>query len=326
MSFINRFFRQVRIRLLVVARVPRRLLKRVVKKAVALLTDPIRLYGPSEVTNLKALKRRVKPCDVLLVCGNARISHVVKILTLSQWSHVVLYVGDKRELLSEKDRNEWIKEFGESSLKHLVIDADPVRGVHLKPLNEYVGLMVRQCRPEALEAEDKERVIDIALSQLGRRYDLKHIIRLLFFFAFPWEVLPESFRRFITDFTLSEDDRICSRVLAEAFNAVGYPIRPLEVIENRRTVHKKALGYASALKHRGRSAALLLAGGRVGAALERLTDERYLEIHLKGARHITPADYDLSRFFSVIKDTEDLKIDYQHAKTLCPISKEMTEL
>jgi hypothetical protein len=92
------------------------------------------LYNPSEVTNVRALAERVKPGDVLLVCGNARISHVVKVLTVSQWSHVMLYVGDRKDLLSEKEIEEWSKKYGYAALEHLVVDSDPVRGIHLKPL------------------------------------------------------------------------------------------------------------------------------------------------------------------------------------------------
>ncbi|MCC6220813.1 MAG: hypothetical protein IT291_06205 [Deltaproteobacteria bacterium] len=300
---------------------PRKLLKKVVAYFTRLLTDPRPNYGKGEVTNLKKLKARVRVGDVLLVSGNARISQVVKVLTQSPWSHVVLYVGDRRDLLSAKEKEEWISAYGELSLKHLVVDADPVRGVHLKPIDESVGLMVRHCRPQALHYEDIQRVIDLALAQLGKRYDLKHIIRLLFFFAFPWELLPTGFRRMVTDFTLSEDDRICSRVLSEAFYRVGYPIRPFNVIRTPPSTHERAKGVASGIRHRGKSAAALLAGGRVNAAFKRITDKRYVEVHLKGTRHIVPADYDLSRFFAIIKDEEDLSIDYRNARTLCPVEK-----
>lgn len=287
--------------------------------AIRALTDPVKLYSPNEVTDQKKLKSRLQVGDVVLVSGNARISYVVKLLTLSQWSHVVLYVGDRRELLTEAERAEWTARFGEASLKHLVIDADPARRVHLKPLDDYVGLMLRQCRPEALSVDDVDQVIDNALSQLGRDYDIKHIWWLLIFFAFPWEILPESLRRLSTDFTLSETDRICSRVVSEAFHGVGYPIRHASIIRDRGMFHTAGLGFATGITHRGRSAARLLVGGRVRAALSRLTDKRYTEIRLKGERHITPADYDMSRFFSVIKDSEDLAIDYREARSFCPI-------
>ena len=298
---------------------PKRVVERIVARSVHMLTNPIGVFNPSDVTNVYKLRLRLRRGDVLLVCGNARISYVVKVLTLSPWSHVVMYVGDRRDLLTAEEAEDWASRYGEEALKHLVIDADPVRRVHLRPLADFAGLIVRQCRPEALTPEDTTRVIDSALSQLGREYDIKHIVSLLVFFAFPWELLPESFRRFITDFTLSEDDRICSRVLSEAFHSVGYPIRPQLIVQTRSNLHRKALGIAVGLRNRSRSAAKLLIAGRLGKAAERLTDRRYGEIHLKGPRHITPADYDLSRFFSIIKDESDLAFRYREVAAVCPI-------
>jgi hypothetical protein len=286
---------------------------------VVLLTDPIKPLNPSEATNLVSLKKRLKKSDVLLVSGNARISFVVKVLTLSSWSHVVLYVGDKSELLTEEEKKEWTKKYGETSLKDLVIDADPVRRVHLKPLADFSGLMIRHCRAEALSKEDREDVVNHALGQLGRSYDIKHIIRLLVFFAFPWELFPESLRRWITEFTLSEDDRICSRVLSEAFESVGYPIKPLEVIQYKNSLSKRTLGVASAFRHRRKSAVKLMLGGKFKKAINRIVDKKYIEIKQRSGRHLTPADYDLSRFFSIIKDDEDLGIDYRKAKSFCVV-------
>ncbi|MCB0343469.1 MAG: hypothetical protein KDD66_00045 [Bdellovibrionales bacterium] len=305
---------------------PSRLLQRIVSLAVAQVTKPITLYSPSEVTNLRALKRRLRKCDVLLICGDARVSHVVKVLTLSQWSHVVLYVGDRQDMLSDAEIEEWSAKYGRAALEHLVVDADPVRGVHLKPLDDSVGLMIRHCRPEALKTGDRDRVVELALQELGREYDVTHILQLLLFFAFPWEILPEFLRRIVRDFTLSEDDRICSRVLSESFHQVGYPIRPINVIENKKRLHNKALTVASGIKHRSKTAARLFAGGRFKAAVNRLADKRYYEFHMRGTRYIVPADYDLSRFFSVIKNPDDLKIDYRQAKSLVPLVQHPVEV
>ncbi len=294
---------------------PHRVFGALLDWALHILTDPVKLYSPSEVTNLRALKKRVQVGDVLLICGNARISHVVRVLTTSQWSHVVLYVGDRQDLLKPNEREEWLARFGAEALKHLIVDADPLRGVHLRPIDEYVGLMVRHCRAEALSDEDAKKVCEFAIGELGKEYDIRHIIQLLFFFAIPWELFPETVRRFATEFSLSESERICSRVLSEAFYSVGYPIRPLRVIQNRRAVHGRPLRILTGVTRRGRSAAKLFFGGRIGAAFNRLGDERYVEISQKGTRYITPADYDLSRFFSVIKDAEDLSIEYGKAET-----------
>jgi len=274
------------------------------------LTTPIKAYSPGEQTDLEALSRRVKPGDVLLISGAARISYIVKLLTLSQWSHVVLYVGNRSELLPKETLERYRAKFEGVDLEHLVIDADPTEGVHLKPLMDFKGLMVRQCRPTALSRKDTQAVLEHALATLGRQYDIWHIVKLLFFFAFPWELLPQSLRKYFRDFSLSESDTICSRVLAEAFHSVGYPIRPYEVISNRATPGSRALSVLSSIERRGTSALKLLSQGRIDAASKRMSSSRYMAFKLKGTRHITPADYDLSRFFDIIKNPADLKVRY----------------
>lgn len=287
-----------------------------IRLALSFISDPREKYNPSEVTDLGRLIRRVQVGDVLLVSGNARISYVVKLLTLSQWSHVVLYVGNRQDLLSDEQKERWSKEFGYNALKHLVVDADPVYGVHLCPIEFWTGLMVRQCRAEGLKKKDKEKVVNYTLKQLGREYDMGHIIRLLFFFAFPWELLPQRARRLITDFTLSEDDRICSRIIAEAFYSVNYPIRPVLLSPVHTRLQNRMMGLAGGLQRRIRTSAKLFLGGRLKRAFGRLSSQRYAEVHLKGLRHLTPADYDLSRFFSIIKDDLNLNIDYSNSNIL----------
>lgn len=296
-----------------------------VRFAVQFLTDQVHATAPGEVTNVRSLKTRVKAGDVLLISGHSRISNIVKVLTTSQWSHVVLFVGDRRDLLSDEEVRRWRAQYGMEALRYLYLDADPVRGVHLKPLDETIGSVVRHCRASALAEADTDKVVESALSQLGKRYDITHIFRLLLFFALPWGILPSRMRKFVTEFTLSESDTICSRALSEAFDSVGYPIRPMEIVQERRAFDEKALGFIAGIKNRGRTATKLLMGGRVRAAVHRLTDERYLQIVLKGTRYITPADYDLSHYFSIIKDPSDLAIDYRRAKTLVPVGRSIDE-
>lgn len=64
----------------------------------AVLTDylsgPIRHGSPIATTAPEKLAMALRPGDVLLVEGNARISVAIKYLTQSTWSHAALYVGD----------------------------------------------------------------------------------------------------------------------------------------------------------------------------------------------------------------------------------------
>jgi hypothetical protein len=295
-----------------------------IDSVTALLTRPGTPVHGADAPNIPALKETLRLSDVILVSGTSRISYVVKVLTLSPWSHVVLYIGDRSDLLTEEEKKDWTDQFGKESLKHLVLDADPLHKVHLRPLDDYKQYMLRHCRPDALTKEDKKKVADCALKQLGKHYDVGHIIRLMFFFAVPWELFPQGVRRFVTDFSLSEHDTICSRVLAEAFESVGYPIRPTYIQYGQGTLSRGALRISKGLRHRGKTAFRLLRGGKIGSAFSRLADDRYTEIHLRGARHVTPADYDLSRFFSIRKCEDDLNVEYWNARTTCAIDQRYT--
>jgi hypothetical protein len=57
------------------------------------LEKPVRGYEPFTPGDPAALRRSLKPGDVLLVEGNSHISRVIKYLTQSTWSHAALYVG-----------------------------------------------------------------------------------------------------------------------------------------------------------------------------------------------------------------------------------------
>lgn len=289
----------------------KKIVRRILDKGVKFLNDPVKAYEPHERTNLVKLKARLKLCDVVLVSGSARVSFIVRLLTTSPWSHVVLYVGDRSSLLTESDKSFWIEKYGKQCLQHLLIDADMLFGVHLRPLDDYNGQMLRQLRPLALRNEDRANVINYALKELGKKYDILHIIRLLFFFAFPWELLPANIRGYFTDWTMSETDQICSRILAEAFHSVGYPIRPISVIEKSKLRSVVPLAQGFNIRARGKSVMKLLSGGRFSAAARRFSPPRYARIALSNPRHIVPADYDLSRFFDIIKDPSDLNIDYR---------------
>ena len=45
-------------------------------------------------TDPDALRRTLRPGDVLLIAGGSKLSTAIKYLTQSTWSHAALYVGD----------------------------------------------------------------------------------------------------------------------------------------------------------------------------------------------------------------------------------------
>ena len=151
------------------------------------------------------LAATLRPCDVLLVEGNTRISVAIKYLTQSTWSHAALYVGGA-------DR--------------VFVEADLRGGVRAVPLREYASMHTRICRPAGLTAEDAARVIAYAASRVGHRYDLKNVIDLARYLL-PTPPVPARLRRRMIAFGSGDPTRaICSTLIAQAFQSVHFPILP----------------------------------------------------------------------------------------------------
>ena len=76
-------------------------------------------------------------------------------------------------------------------------------------------------------------MLGYVIAQLGRRYDVRHIVELARFF-FPVSIVPRRWRRAALTFG-SRDGRavICSSMIAEAFTRVGYPILPEVTLADR---------------------------------------------------------------------------------------------
>ena len=61
--------------------------------------------GPSEhVSDFERLRYEIRPADVLLIEGRSRVSHIIKTITLSNWTHAALYVGRLTDIESPKIR------------------------------------------------------------------------------------------------------------------------------------------------------------------------------------------------------------------------------
>lgn len=160
------------------------------------------------------LAEALKPCDVLLVEGNTRISTAIKFLTQSTWSHSALYVGSQPD---------WPRRNGEVVS---LIEADLNEGVRAVPLSEYAGAHTRICRPMGLSEHEAEQVIHFAVSRMGHRYDLKNIFDLARYLLHTPPV-PLSWRRRMIALGSGDPTRaICSTLIAQAFQSVRYPILP----------------------------------------------------------------------------------------------------
>jgi hypothetical protein len=184
------------------------------------LSEPLKNYRPLTTSAPSMLASALRPADVLLVEGNTRVSSGIKYLTQSTWSHAALYVGD-----ALADRHE----AGELPV---LLEVDMVEGVWAVPLSKYTAFHTRICRPIALTAEDAERVVAYALSRLGQTYDLKNMFDLARYLL-PMPPLPSRVRRRIMALGSGDPTKsICSTLIAQAFQSVGYPILPDMVRRN----------------------------------------------------------------------------------------------
>ncbi len=180
----------------------------------ARLEDPLPGTEPYTHANVSALRRALRPGDVLLVEGVNRISAAIKYLTQSTWSHAALFVGDA---LRQRDGN------GEPLR---LVEANLGEGCVAVPLSKYEFYNTRICRPRHLMPEDCATVINFAIASLGRRYDMKNIFDMLRFFL-PRPPVPARWRRQLLAFGSGDPTRaICSSLVAEAFQQIHYPILP----------------------------------------------------------------------------------------------------
>ena len=217
-------------------------------------------------TPIERLRASLEPGDVLLVEGTSRVSTAIKYLTQSSWSHAALYVGGMSSgRLSQPD--------------HRLIEVDLVEGVRSLSLEEYATLPTRICRPVGLSDADRKEVVDYAVSRLGHDYDLKNLIDLARY-LFPTPPIPSRFRRRLLAFGSGDPTKaICSTMIAQAFEAIRYPILP--TIEYRDDAGPSALS------------------------------RRREILHIRHHSLYTPRDFDVSPYFRIVKPTVEGQFNFR---------------
>jgi len=225
---------------------------------------PVRGYTQYSVVGRDTLRRFLRPGDILLVDGDERISMAIKYLTQSTWSHAALYVATAADSIDER---------GETNA---LIEADLTHGVIAVPLSKYRWHNTRICRPVGLTDDDRARLVAFAVNAIGTRYDLKNVIDLMRYLL-PTPPVPVRWRRRMLALGSGDPTRaICSTLIAQAFQAIRYPILPY--IER--------------------------ADARDGV----LTDDI---LRLRHHSLFVPRDFDLSPYFQVIKPTIERGLDYR---------------
>src|SRR5213594_3965729 len=241
------------------------------------LTKPRGNYTLLLPNDFDALLRVIRPGDVVLVDGDQRVSEVIKYLTQSTWSHSALYVGDELLRRFPAEREALFAKHGHDA-HHLIIEA-LIDGVVPSPLSKYADFNLRVCRPSGLRREDRQRILDEVIAQLGQRYDLKNVWDLARYF-FPVSLIPRRFRRRALEFGSGLPTQvICSSLIGRAFQNVGFPILPSLTPGN---------GGPSRRRWRDR--------------ILRRTPPPYATVFRRQVPSIiTPRDFDLSPYFEVEK-------------------------
>jgi len=257
------------------------------RHASRILTAPLGGYLRSSGQNVELVKRHVQKGDVLLVCGDQRVSEVIRYLTQSSWSHAAIYVGDELLHRDATLARELEERFGDEA-RHLVVEALIDEGVVASPLSKYAGFHLRLCRPFGLAATDVTRVMDLVVEQLGGEYDLSNLLDLARYFL-PVSLVPARFRREALAFGSGRPTEvICSSMIARAFDAVGFPVLPRTQEETR-----------SAESDPGRIAYHL--GDDAPSWPSRRPLARHLRTSGRPFGLITPRDFDLSPYFEIVK-------------------------
>ncbi len=173
------------------------------------------VHGISAPTDPDKLMACLRPGDVVLVEGQARISVAIKYLTQSTWSHAALYAGAVTGLVDAK------------GVPRGFLEADIRDGVRAVGVAEFAGLHCRVCRPVGLGTAEIDALIGFVMARLGQQYDIKNVVDLARY-LFPTPPVPQRWRRRMLALGSGDPTRaICSTLIAQAFQSVRYPILPV---------------------------------------------------------------------------------------------------
>lgn len=233
------------------------------------LTRPRPLAQTGMPTEQPLLAQSLRPGDVLLVNGSSRVAGAIKYLTQSTWSHAAFFVGPQ---LGGADAQ---------GQPYQLIEADMLQGVCKRPLSHYHGYQTRICRPSALAASDLERLLQQITRKLGGQYDLKNVWDLARYLL-PAPPVPTRWRRQMIALGSGDPTRaICSSLIAEAFQSVGYPVLPAITQDCR----------LDPVRHQ--------------AVVQEI-------FHIRDRSLYAPRDFDVSPYFDIVKPALAAPFDYRH--------------
>lgn len=212
--------------------------------------------------NFDRLKREVRPADVILFEGKTHVSEVIKIVTLSPWTHAAIYIGRPVDIQDNTARKTLAQYYEGDPYEPLIIESLLGQGTIVTPLAEYHDEHLRICRPSGIVVEDIHQVVNFAIEQLGIEYDVRQLLDLARL-SFPYAILPRKWRSSLFQHNAGRPTHIvCSSMIARCFQQVSYPILP--VTRSNQTGEK-------------------------------------IRFHKRNFRLFVPSDFDYSPYFKVVK-------------------------
>jgi hypothetical protein len=185
---------------------------------------PVRDFPLSDYDRIRD---ELRPCDVVLVEGRSRASDVIKLITQSPWSHAALYIGRPSAIDDPHVRARLEQLVGVGYEEPLIVESELGLGTVVRSLGAYSDEHLRICRPKGLDRRDAREILTYALGRVGTPYDVRQILDLARF-LFPWTILPRRWRSTLFYHHAGLPTRtVCSTMIAEAFDAVRFPILPL---------------------------------------------------------------------------------------------------
>lgn len=213
------------------------------------------------INNFDHMLRDLRPSDVILFEGRTRVGEVIKIITLSPWTHAALYIGRINEISDPKTLTVIKKHYSGDPTEPLVIESLLGFGTIINPLSDYVDDNLRVCRAEGLSFIDQNKVIRFATEHLGMNYDIRQLLDLARF-MFPYALLPRRWRSSLFQHNAGRPTNIvCSSMIARCYQSVNFPVLPIVKTNNN----------------------------------------DHLKFHKRNFRLFVPSDFDYSPYFNVLK-------------------------
>ncbi len=213
------------------------------------------------INNFDHMMRDLRIADVILFEGRTRVSEVIKIITLSPWTHAAIYIGRLDEIKNPRTLEIVKKHYDGDPTEPLIIESLLGYGTIVNPLTMYTEENLRICRPDGLSYDDQNKVVCFATEHLGISYDVRQILDLARF-LFPYAILPREWRSSLFQHNAGKPTAIvCSSMIARCFQSVSFPILP--IVENK--------------------------------------NKERVKLHKRNFRLFTPTDFDYSPYFKVIK-------------------------